>query len=206
MNNEVVNKEPVNKEPAQSKISSAFDYLEVLIIAVCVVLLLFSFVFRVCTVDGPSMENTLTEGETLIISNLFYTPQNGDIVVFHQTSETNESYNKPLIKRIIATEGQWIKITYGSQNSMSVYVSDDEIIDESDLIDEPYANLMDGSSAYYRNIDAVQVPEGCVFAMGDHRYHSADSRDPEIGFVDARRILGKVLIRLTPFSKFGVLN
>ena len=204
MNNEVT--EVTNEEPKQSKISSVFDYLEVLVLAVCVVLLLFSFVFRVCTVDGPSMEHTLVEGETLIISNLFYTPQCGDIVVFHQTSETNDGYNKPLIKRVIATEGQWIKIIYGSQNSMSVYVSDDDLIDESDLLEETYANLEDGSSAYYSNIEAILVPKGCIFAMGDHRYHSADSRDAKIGFVDTRRILGKVLLRITPFSKFGVVN
>ena len=190
-------------EKKQSIISEAFDYLEIFIFAACAVLILFSCSFRLCTVDGSSMEKTLLGGQTLLISDVFYEPKNGDIVVFHQTGD-DDFYNKPLVKRVIATEGQWIYIEYGLDNAMSVYVSDDETIDDSDLIEEPYANLQPGP-AMYQNKYKARVPEGRVFVMGDNRYNSADSRNPNIGFVDCGRILGKVLLRITP-DAFGAIG
>ncbi len=199
-----MNEEVKSPEKKQSFISDAFDYLEMFILAACVGILLFSFAFRLCNVDGASMENTLKEGEMLLISDILYEPQNGDIVIFHQTGELH-GYNKPLVKRVIATEGQWIYIEYGLDNKMYVYVSEDEKIDESDLIDEPYANLEPGP-AQYENKYKARVPDGCVFVMGDHRYNSSDSRSPYIGFVDTRRILGKVLLRITPITEFRVVD
>ena len=198
--------EESNKSTLRKIAFEAFDFLEIFVLAAVAVLILFSAVFRLCNVDGRSMESTLHDGELLVISNFAYTPKNGDIIVFHQTSEENSGYNKPLVKRIIATEGQWIYIEYGADNAMYVYVSEDETIDESDLIEEPYVNLETGLMGYYPDKYKAQVPKGCVFAMGDHRYHSADSRDPAIGFVDARRILGKVLLRISPMDKFGAVE
>ncbi len=199
--NDLTNESPKKR----SIISEIFDYVEIFVFAACAVLLVFSAALRLCNVDGGSMNDTLEEGEMLIISDFFYTPDNGDVVVFHQTDSNLSGYNKPLVKRVIATEGQWVYIEYGFDNEMSVYVSDDETIDESDLIDEPYVNL-DPGPAQYQNHYKAKVPEGCVFVMGDHRYNSADSRHHEISFVDQRRILGKVLLRVTPLSKFGVIN
>ena len=194
----------VKPEKKPSKIQSAFDYLEILVFAACFVLMIFSAVFRLCSVDGSSMSKTLEGGEMLVISDFMYTPENGDIVVFHQTDD-NDHYNKPIVKRVIATEGQWVYIEYGNDYSMSVYVSDDENIEENELLDEPYANLYPGPGVYENRFKA-QVPEGCVFVLGDNRYNSADSRTSQIGFVDCRRILGKVLLRVTPLSKFGAVD
>ena len=189
----------------QSFVSEAFEYLEVFIFAACAVLVIFLAAFRLCTVDGDSMNQTFNSGETLVISDIAYKPQGGDVVVFH---ETGDFYNQALVKRVIATEGQWISIIYNQDNTMSVYVSDDENITEDDLLDEPYAYLQGGLQGNYTRLptSAVQVPAGQVFVMGDNRYNSSDSRSDRIGFVDERQILGKVLLRVTPVSKFGAVN
>ena len=202
------NENNVKSEGAARKaLSEAFDYFEVIIIAVCLVFFIFLCFFRTCRVSGASMENTLYDSETLIISNLFYTPTNGDIIVFHQTQTLNE----PVVKRVIATEGQWVKVVCGEKpEDMKVYVSADENIDESDLLDESkYFNpdyKMQAFNGENFDFEAQQVPKGCVFVMGDHRYHSTDSRSSLVGFVDVRRILGKVLLRISPLDQFGAVE
>ena len=200
-----IRKKTKEAEKKQSFISESFDYLEMFITAAVVALILFTSMFRVCNVVGESMESTLLNGQMLLISDLFYEPKIEDIIVFHQTGDTLGDLNEPLVKRVIATEGQWIYIEYGDENSMSVYVSDDENITEDDLLDEPYTNLEPGATTFQNKYKA-QVPEGHVFVMGDHRYHSLDSRNYRVGFVDTRRILGKVLLRITPFSEFGTVD
>ena len=184
-------------------IHSVYDFLELLVISICIVFIIFTFSVRLCRVNGPSMENTLYNGEMLLTSDLFYTPTAGDVIVFHQTSEVNPKYNELIVKRIIATEGQFVKVV-----SDGVYVSDDDIFDESDRLDESQYAYMDIGYMlnYYSALDKVfEVPEGCLFVMGDNRNHSADSRDPDISFVDTRRVVGKVVLRLTPLSRFGTV-
>ena len=184
-------------------IHSVYDFLELLVISICIVFIIFTFSVRLCRVNGPSMENTLYNGEMLLTSDLFYTPTAGDVIVFHQTSEVNPKYNELIVKRIIATEGQFVRVV-----SNGVYVSDDDIFDESDRLDESQYAYMDIGYMlnYYSALDKVfEVPEGCLFVMGDNRNHSADSRDPDISFVDTRRVVGKVVLRLTPLSRFGTV-
>lgn len=184
-------------------IHSVYDFLELLVISICIVFIIFTFSVRLCRVNGPSMENTLYNGEMLLTSDLFYSPTAGDVIVFHQTSEVNPKYNELIVKRIIATEGQFVKVV-----SNGVYVSDDDIFDESDRLDESQYAYMDIGYMlnYYSALDKVfEVPEGCLFVMGDNRNHSADSRDPDISFVDTRRVVGKVVLRLTPLSRFGAV-
>ena len=98
-------------EKKESFVSMIFDYLEILVFSVCVVLLLFTLCGRLCRVNGSSMRNTLYNGEMLITSSLVQ-PEAGDIIVFHQTSDKYQSINEPLVKRIIATEGQTVRIDY----------------------------------------------------------------------------------------------
>ena len=185
-------------------IRTVYDFVELFVISICIVFVIFSFAFRLCRVNGPSMEQTLYNGEMLLVSDLFYEPAQGDVVVFHQTSGANARYNELIVKRVIAVEGQFVKVVRDG-----VYVSDDAVFEESDRIDElSYAYMDVGYMLnYYNALDKVfEVPENCLFVMGDNRNHSADSRDPDIGFVDTRRIVGKVFLRLTPFTRMGAVN
>ena len=192
-------------EKKESAVSLLFDYLEILVFSVCAVLLIFTLFGRLCRVNGSSMRNTLFHNEMLITTNLVE-PEAGDIIVFHQTSETYTNLNEPLVKRIIATEGQTVRIDY---NKGAVYV-------DGVLIDEPYAALLDrhGNNVgrwtqspgygfdHSTGIFEATVPEGCYFVMGDNRNNSLDSRSREVSFVDARRVLGKVIIRTKPWTVY----
>ena len=182
-----------------------FEYLEMFTVAICAVMLLFMFVVRLCDVRGESMEKTLYQGEKLIVSDMFYTPKRGDIVIFHQTGNT---FNEPIVKRIIATEGEWVKLDFEHRPqkiTVSIYDKNQNLIKVLDESDYMYLDIKEPlTTAYFEGM--IQVPEGCVFVMGDNRNHSADSRSRLIGFVDERRILGKVLFRILPFSKFGAVD
>ncbi len=181
---------------------AVFDYVELFVFTVIAVILLLTFCVRICVVSGTSMNNTLLHGERLLVSNLFYTPEHGDIIVLHQTSETEDTFNEPIVKRVIATEGEFVKIDYLENK---VYVSADETFTEEDVLEEDY--IIAGKPNYLRgenrDVYVYEVPEGHLFVLGDNRPVSADSRYREVGLVDERRVLGKVLLRFTPFSKFG---
>ncbi len=199
--NEVVHAPAPEKTSAKPKkkeslVSMIFDYLEILVISISAVLMIFTLACRLCRVNGSSMRNTLTHGEMLVTTSLIE-PQAGDIIVFHQTSEAYDRYNEPLVKRIIATEGQTIRIDY---TKGEVYI-------DGQLIDEPYAALLNQSGKdigrwTMTGIFEATVPEGCYFVMGDNRNNSSDSRSVEVGFVDTRRVLGKVIIRTNPYTVF----
>lgn len=192
-------------EKKESFISFLFDYLEILVFSVCAVLILFTLCGRLCKVNGSSMRNTLYNGEMLITTNLV-SPEVGDIVVFHQTSDLYPSLNEPLVKRIIATEGQTVRIDYAKGE---VYV--DGILQE-----DPHCHLLDRTGRdigrwtqspgygfdHSTGIFEATVPEGCYFVMGDNRNNSLDSRSREVSFVDARRVLGKVVCRLKPWTVY----
>ena len=190
---------PENTDQKQSFAASMYDVVEMFVLAVVFVILLLTLCFRLCRVDGPSMNQTLQDGEPLIVSNLFYTPKRGDIIVFHQTNGERETtsplnrYNEPIVKRVIATGGQYVKLDYAAKK---VYVSDDETFEESDVIDESYAYFSGDTWRQSSTVTEYHVPEGYLFVMGDNRNNSADSRYPEVGFVDERRVLGRVLFKL----------
>ena len=181
--------------------SFIFDWLEVLVHAIIAVVICFSFLFRIATIDGPSMENTLHNGERVIISNLFYTPKVGDIVVISRNKEnsvyTMTDANTPIIKRIIATEGQTVDIDF---EEGIVYV-------DGIALDEPYTKTPTNRKW---DIDfPVTVDEGCIFVLGDNRNDSLDSRDARIGeygMIDTRYILGHAVYRVFPFDKIGKID
>ena len=190
------------KSGAGKAASALFDSVELLVLTVVAVFLILSFVLRVCEVSGPSMEKSFFNGEKLLVSNLFYTPETGDVIVFHQTSDLSDTFNEPIIKRVIATGGQFVKIDY-TENK--VYVSDDESFTADEVLDESaYIYLSNGMwKEYGSDPEVFAVPEGYLFVMGDNRNVSADSRSVYVGLVDERRVLGKALLRIAPFSKFG---
>lgn len=174
-----------------------FEWVDLIVLTGSIMLLVFTFVFRNIEIDGGSMNSTLVHGERVIISNLFYTPENGDIVVV--SSEVYD--NVPIIKRVIATEGQWIDIRNGC-----VYVGDSEY--DMQLLDESYVNGqytedIIANNHYGHHDYPMQIPENKVFLLGDNRGVSLDSRTTVIGLVDERQILGKALYRIYPLNKIG---
>ena len=161
-----------------------------LVHVLAVFMFIYILLFRVVVVVGPSMYNTLVDGDRLVlISNVLYrNPKQGDIIVASKESFRD---GECIIKRIVATEGQTVDIDF---QLGVVYV-------DGVALQEDYTYTM-------TNMDEgmkfpVTVPEGCVFAMGDNRNNSLDSRNPQIGFVDEREILGKAVFILFPGTDHG---
>ena len=167
------------------------EWYDALVFAVAALVLLFSFAARVVVVSGSSMKHTLMHGDRLLVQSSFYTPSRGDVVVVDGFTR----YGKPLVKRVIAVGGDTVLI---KPEEGLVYVNGQALV-------EPYLHegvtLSAGEAAI-----PVTVPEGTLFLMGDNRQNSTDSRDPQVGFVDERDILGRVLLRLFPLSEFGVIE
>ena len=190
---------PKNHKDKTAK-SSFHEWFDSIIRSLIIILILLSFSFRVCTVNGDSMNNTLEHEEQLVIFNLFYSPKENDIIVFHQTGDI---LNEPCVKRVIATGGKWVKIDY---NACILYVSDDDVFTEEDIVDESsYAYFSNGKYSMTGTL-IKQVPEGYLFVMGDNRNNSTDSRSTVIDLVDERTVLGKVIFRTSPSDKFGFIK
>ena len=176
---------------SEGAISGFFDWIRCIIFAISIVVICLTFVFRLVDVDGTSMESTLESKDKVIVTNLFYTPKDGDIVVISHGAE----YTKPIIKRVIATEGQTIKLDY----------ENDRIIVDGVVLDEPYIN----DSTFAGNYGDYDIPEvipaGKVFVMGDNRRVSLDSRRTEIGLIGVENVIGKAQFVAFPFNDFGYL-
>lgn len=189
--NDIVNTENVNRKSSFG--GDVLEWLEAIAIAVMIVLLVFTFVLRQVIVQGESMVPTLQSGDKLIISHLFYTPKQGDIVVVN--CEGTNKLNKTLIKRVIATENQVVDIDF-TEGTVTV---------DGKVLKEDYINALttknDGGFSY-----PVTVPKGSLFVMGDNRNHSTDSRNSEVGFLDVDDVLGKAIFRILPISKFGFVE
>lgn len=176
-----------------------FEWLEIIITAIIAVVIIFTFIFKVVTIEGGSMKETIHHGEKVIISNMFYTPKNGDIVVISRNidNSVDEESSAPIIKRIIATEGQTVDIDF---EQGIVFV-------DGVALDEPYTRTP--TNLKYDIEFPVLVDDGCVFVLGDNRNDSRDSRSSLIGnngMIDTRYILGKAIFRILPFDKIGGLS
>ena len=167
-----------------------FDVLEAFILALVAVILVFTSVCRITIVYGESMESTLYAGDALVVSRAHYTPKNGDIVVIHQPTP---AHPEPLIKRVIAVGGQTIDIDF---NTWTVTV-------DGQVIEEDYMLLKTDRRITSDYTYPMEIPEGYVFVMGDNRNHSADSRSINVGLIDERSILGRVILRIAPLDRFG---
>ena len=182
---------------------SLLMYVHDLIFLLATIVVVFLLLFRVVVVSGTSMNNTLMDGDyLLLLSNVFYRdPKPGDIIVASKSTFDNGA---PIVKRVIATEGQTVDIDF--QKGI-VYV-DGEAIAEPYL----YTQTYEAEGVHF----PVTVPEGCLFVMGDNRKVSLDSRSPSIGFIDKREVLGKAIFIMIPgvdeetedrdFGRIGVVE
>ena len=168
-----------------------YDWIQSLMVALVICIALFIFVVRVIDVSGSSMWPTLKNGDKMIVSNLFYKPKYGDVIVF-KTDRYDP--NKALVKRVIATEGQEVSLDF---DRGVVYI--DGLPIEEDYIAELTTTKLDF-------IGPQTVPEGCIFVMGDNRNASTDSRKKEIGMVDERMILGRAYYVAFPTGDMGWIN
>ena len=190
---------PAKKETGRG----AYELVQTLMCAVLVLVLLFTFVVRVVQVDGESMRETLQDQDLLLVLDNWLCGdfQPSDIVILQE-----EDFNGgvPIVKRVIATEGQTVDIDFANG---TVYVDGVEL--EEPYIREP--TWTDEGAEF-----PLTVPEGCVFVMGDNRNDSDDSRNPSLGPVDTRSVLGRVLVLAVPgitaetqqrdWSRVGILN
>ena len=170
-------------------------YLHDLVYLLSGLILVFLLLFRVVVVSGRSMNNTLLDGDyLLLLSSTFYQDhKQGDIIV---ASKESLDDGAPIVKRVIATEGQWVRI---DKETNLVYVGD--TADTMQPIDEHYIC----GETWLRDMpeEAVVVPEGCLFVLGDNREVSLDSRSSRIVFIDKREVLGKVFFLFLPGTNYG---
>ena len=166
------------------------EWMDALVLSILVLALLFTFVVRPVRVDGSSMLPNFVDGERVLAWQLGYAPAHGEVVVV----DAYTPHGKTLIKRVIGVEGDTIDIDF--QNGI-VYRNGEALV-------EPYTTE---PTYLYESVDfPVTVPEGCIFVLGDNRNNSKDSRDADIGFVDVRDVLGKVVFRLSPLNRIGVIS
>lgn len=194
------------KKPFYKSAALLFDWFEMLLISCCCVLFLFSFVMRPTRVVGASMETTLLEDDLLIVSDLFYTPEQGDILVF-QNLESGRK--EPIVKRVIAVSGQWVDIEFNDDKTMTVKVADtEEELKTAEPLDESAYVRFDLKTTQVLSDHTypLQVPEDCYFCMGDNRNHSLDSRSYSIGFVERDTVIGKVIFRMLPVNRLGFVK
>ena len=202
LDTEYINNLPDTPEEEKNRTTAEeiFDWLDVFATAIITVVIVFSLICRIATVQGESMQNTLFTGDKVIISNLGYTPEQGDIVVVSRNANNSldavAASNEPIIKRVIAVGGQTVNIDF-ERGVVSV--------DGVDL-EEPYTKTL--TTSKYDVEFPIYVPEGYIFVLGDNRNDSMDSRDSRIGdggLVDTRYVLGHAIFRIFPFDSIGSL-
>ena len=178
-----------------------YEWVQALVCSVLAVVVLFTFVIRLIGVDGHSMVPTLQDGDRLLVLNsmLYDDYKYGDIVVLRKDTFLEE----PIVKRVIATEGQTVDIDF---DEGVVYV-DGQALEEDYINERTY--LEEGTEF------PLTVPEGSIFVMGDNRNRSSDSRDSRLGTVDTRYVIGKAVFLAFPgpdaytgersFKRIGVI-
>ncbi len=168
------------------KLPFAYDIVSILLTALVVIMIIFTFVFRFVGVVGDSMYPTLKNNDWLFVRAINTHYQQGDIIISSQPN----AFNEPIVKRVIAVGGQEVDIDF---KKGIVYV--DGVALKEDYINELTTTKMDVEFP-------LTVPEGKLFVLGDNRNDSTDSRSSAIGMLDERYIIGKVMFRILPIDQF----
>ena len=166
-----------------TKRGNVYEWIQCIIMALIVCVVVFVFFVRLVDVVGSSMYPTLENGDKMIVTDVFYKPKYGDIVVFQK----DEYADYALVKRVIATEGQTLDIDFEKQT----------VTVDGKVIDEPYTQ---GQTLDKGGVIPKVIPEGKVFVMGDNRTVSLDSRSTTIGLIDEMDIIGKAQLVVFPFN------
>ncbi len=164
------------------------ENIEAFAIAVLTILFIIIFIMQSFLVKGTSMEPTLRDGERLLVNKLifrFRTPKTGDIIVLKYPKDPSMKF----IKRVIAGPGK------------TVYIQDSKVYVGGVELTEPYIK-----EKTFSNYDFQVVPEGTLFVMGDNRNGSKDSRDPDVGFVPLKNVVGKAFFIFWPLQNIQVLK
>ena len=186
-------REAEGEEPSRRPGRELFEWLQMLLVCVLAAVVLFNCFARLTRVDGHSMDDTLQDGELTLVWSLGYEPKQGDIVVVNKKS-TDFLNNRAIVKRVIAVGGQTVDIDYAAG---AVYV-------DGIPLEEPYIK-----EEMFRPGDPMmqqthwEIPEDCIFVMGDNRNRSTDSRHTELGAIHEDYVLGKVVLALWPLDRFG---
>ena len=167
------------------------EWIRDIVIAVIIAAIILAF-FKPIIVQQESMQPNFYSGDYLITSRqayrLFGQPERGDVIVFKSHLDDEKGKQKNLIKRIIGLPGDTVEIKNGD-----VYIN-------GELLQEEYV----AEQGLSGEMEAVTVPEGRLFVMGDNRRVSQDSRSPEVGTIEMDSIVGKVVLRLYPFNQIKV--
>ncbi len=170
------------RKPAGRFWREIYELFESFAIAIVLVILIFTLLFRIFVVKGPSMLSTLVDGDRIVVSNLFFTPDTGDVIVF--SGDYNDG--EVLVKRVIGTYGDVVDIAENGS-----------VLLNGEVLEEPY--LDPGTVTIPRDVElpyTVQKDE--LFVLGDNRGLSLDSRSSDIGPAETKKVLGKVIFRLFP--------
>lgn len=180
----------MKKEEKKGFLYDIYSLLHDLVYILAAITMIFVFFVRLVGVDGPSMMQTLQNGDYVaLLSNVLMGDlEQGDIIVARK--ETFEN-GEPIVKRVIATEGQTVDIQYGADGIGTVYV-------DGVPLTETYINEPMCKPFYEQVAFPLTVEKDCVFVMGDNRNRSADSRYIDIGQIEESQVLGKVLFVLFP--------
>lgn len=163
-----------------------------LLVVLCAAYLIITYVGQRTQVSGSSMETTLSDGDNLLVDKITYRfsePKRFDIIVFPFQYDTDTYY----IKRIIGMPGETVQIDYDG----NIYIN-------GSLMEESYGREVIQNPG--RAAEPITLGEDEYFVMGDNRNNSSDSRDPSVGNIHRKDIIGRAWVRIWPFSKFGVLK